>query len=78
MRNRQRAGDPIRGATAARRRLCPSLALAGLLALILIGPVVENLMFRTIERTVQEWGPCRDLIQETPRSVAQRALVRTG
>ena len=53
MRNRQRADDPIRGVTAARRRLCPSLALAGLLALILISPVVENLIFRNIERTVQ-------------------------
>ena len=33
---------------------------AGLFTVILIGLLVENLIFRNIERiTVRRWGPCR-------------------
>jgi NitT/TauT family transport system permease protein len=44
----------------ARNQLLTNQVFAGLAAVVLIGLVVENLVFRTIERrTVRRWGMVR-------------------
>jgi NitT/TauT family transport system permease protein len=44
----------------ARNQLLTDQVFAGLAAVVLIGLVVENLVFRTIERrTVRRWGMVR-------------------